>query len=608
MDRTLPPSASRLENWLRSKSVGQRLQIQARTAVLLCAILIVTSVGGSLISLDMLAAAKHANSGALTTALLEKDFTSLARDVVKAALLRDDAARADMDGNVEDLASSIAAERLALGARHAAALDGVEASAKRYVALARDVIATGAVGRDSVERIMAAGDEVDDAIELIRNEKIATADTVDTRQQILAYAVMALTLLVVATTGIVSIVLARRIKSQIGDELDAMNRAVTNIAEGDLAADIPHGERDDELGQLARAAIRLREISVAKRCADAGMQEMVATMGQALRALSEGDLTIQLPALAAGYEGLQRDFNATIARIREAMLLVVRSAEAIDNGSGEIRQASDDLALRTEQHAANIAEAAETLNEITAGVSKTAKNAATANVAVNAAVAEAGRSEAIVRKAVAAMGNIERTAQEIGTIVSMIDGIAFQTNLLALNAGVEAARAGEAGKGFAVVASEVRALAERSAAAGRDIKALVETSAREVSDGVGFVAEAGRALHSIAGKVGEVTGLMGQISQSAEAESAGLVQANGAMSGMDRVTQQNAAMVEQSTAAARSLAAEAEQLIALVGRFRLGEGAPTLARRPAPARRAPRVAGNLALAQAAGPEGDWAEF
>jgi methyl-accepting chemotaxis protein len=216
------------------------------------------------------------------------------------------------------------------------------------------------------------------------------------------------------------------------------------------------------------------------------------------------------------------------------------------------------------------------------------------------------------------MGAIEKSAQEITQIINVIDGIAFQTNLLALNAGVEAARAGDAGKGFAVVANEVRALAQRSAEAAKDIKELITTSAQQVGSGVSLVGETGTLLEKIVARVGDISGLVTTIAQSAEVQATNLQQVNGSVGDMDKMTQQNAAMVEQSTAAARSLAGEAEELTKLVSRFRTGGedavgGRATAPKRPmaaapAPARKAsmPAVRGNLALKPAE--DDDWNEF
>jgi methyl-accepting chemotaxis protein len=217
-------------------------------------------------------------------------------------------------------------------------------------------------------------------------------------------------------------------------------------------------------------------------------------------------------------------------------------------------------------------------------VRKTAENSGQARSTASAARSEAELSGDVVRQTVAAMSGIETSSRQISNIIGVIDEIAFQTNLLALNAGVEAARAGDAGRGFAVVATEVRALAQRSADAAKEIKALISTSGQEVESGVKLVGETGRALDRIAEQVAKVNELVGEIAASAQEQATGLNQVNTAVNQMDQVTQQNAAMVEQSTAASHSLAGEAEALARLVGRFQIGEtgdtGPATLGRPP----------------------------
>jgi methyl-accepting chemotaxis protein len=212
------------------------------------------------------------------------------------------------------------------------------------------------------------------------------------------------------------------------------------------------------------------------------------------------------------------------------------------------------------------------MDQITSTVKETATGASRANMVVIETRDEAEQSGDVVRRAVEAMNGIERASAEIGDIISVIDGIAFQTNLLALNAGVEAARAGDAGKGFAVVASEVRALAQRSADAAKDVKAKIAASSEQVAMGVELVSETGKALQRIITRIGEISTLVGTIATSADQQATGLQQVNTAVSEMDGVTQQNAAMVEQATAAARSLAEEAQELARQVARFTIGSG------------------------------------
>jgi methyl-accepting chemotaxis protein len=267
---------------------------------------------------------------------------------------------------------------------------------------------------------------------------------------------------------------------------------------------------------------------------------------------------------------LRSNFNAALDGLQEAIGSIAFNAGAINAGAGEIAQSADDLSRRTEQQAASLEETAAALDQITATVRATAAGAVQAAGVVQSARSDANKSGAVVRDAITAMGEIERSSSEINQIIGVIDEIAFQTNLLALNAGVEAARAGESGRGFAVVASEVRALAERSAQAAKEIKSLITQSAGQVGSGVRLVGEAGASLERIAAHVAEIEILVTNISGSAAEQATGLQQVNTAVNQMDQMTQQNAAMVEESTAASHSLSQEADSLNAAVARFRVG--------------------------------------
>ena len=303
-------------------------------------------------------------------------------------------------------------------------------------------------------------------------------------------------------------------------------------------------------------------------------------LADGLHLLARGDLTAHIDVTFEGdYARLRTDFNDAAASLRQAFSAMAETAQAVASSSREITVASDDLSRRTEQQAAALEETAAALDEITATVRRSAEGAKEAANAVAAARTDAERSGIVVREAVSAMGEIERSSSQISQIIGVIDEIAFQTNLLALNAGVEAARAGEAGRGFAVVAQEVRALAQRSADAAKEIASLITTSQGQVSNGVALVGRTGAALEGIVGKVGEIAGLVSAIASSSQEQAVGLGQVNTAVAQMDRATQQNAAMVEETTAASQSLAREADQLAELVEGFDVGDSASLGARR-----------------------------
>jgi methyl-accepting chemotaxis protein len=319
---------------------------------------------------------------------------------------------------------------------------------------------------------------------------------------------------------------------------------------------------------------------------------VVSSLADGLDRLSQGDLVYRLStAFAPEYEKLRADFNAAMDKLQQTMATVAGNAGSIQAGAGEISKAADDLSRRTEQQAASLEETAAALDQITATVTKTAQGATNAKNIVDTARGEAEQSGEVVRQAVNAMNGIEHSSRQIGQIIGVIDEIAFQTNLLALNAGVEAARAGEAGRGFAVVASEVRALAQRSADAAKEIKALISTSAQEVEAGVSLVSRTNTVLEGIVAQVSQISGIVADIAASAQEQASGLSQVNSAVNQMDQVTQQNAAMVEQSTAASRSLAHEANELGRLMALFRIqgSSSRPVQAAAP-PAAPAPRPA------------------
>jgi methyl-accepting chemotaxis protein len=402
-----------------------------------------------------------------------------------------------------------------------------------------------------------------------------------------------LALLLIGGVGLV-------IHRSIGQGLTRLSGSMRRLADGDLSADVYGLSRGDEIGTMAATVQVFKDVGLEKRrleeegvaartVADAErtateadrveaadrLRAVVDGLASGLARLADGDLTCHLgKAFAPEYEQLRSDFNAAIERLSEAVGHIVINTRAIASGADEISSASDDLSRRTEHQAASLEQTAAALDEITATVNKTAKGAQHAKDVVAAAQQGAQRSGIVVQDTVAAMSAIEQSAQQISQIIGVIDEIAFQTNLLALNAGVEAARAGEAGRGFAVVASEVRALAQRSAGAAKEIKALISTSTEQVGRGVELVGATGRSLTAIVGQVQEISTVVIEIAASAQEQAAGLAQVNVAVNQMDQVTQQNAAMVEQSTAACHSLSNEAKDLSQLTGRFKVAPGVP----------------------------------
>lgn len=353
-----------------------------------------------------------------------------------------------------------------------------------------------------------------------------------------------------------------------------VSSAVRTIAEGHLSAEITDADRNDEVGDIAKSLDALRErlgLSAAQEKERHRKSEeqraIVDALTIGLHELASGNLTHLIGTSFGEQEKLRTDFNQTVETLSETMSMVVETSESIRSRSREISQSSEDLSTRTETQAATLEETAAALDELTASIRSAAEGAKEVEAIVRSARAEAEESGKVVQGAVSAMTEIERSSDQISQIIGVIDDIAFQTNLLALNAGVEAARAGDAGRGFAVVASEVRALAQRSSGAAKEIKSLISASTQHVGRGVEQVGRAGDALANIVNRVGHISTLVSNIALAAAEQSTGLAEINLGVSQLDQVTQQNAAMVEEATAASHSMSQEAAGLSELVSQF-----------------------------------------
>ena len=460
----------------------------------------------------------------------------------------------------------------------------------------------------------------------------------------------ALMLSLIAGFTVVAVVIGAGLGIHIG--VNHLSRPIRNVtaamnkvADGDFATDIPYEGRADEIGEMAAAvevfkqnglavqrmnaqesAMRAKSddlqssmsvvVSAAaagdfaqridKDYGDANLNQFAANINallssvdqgisetrRVIASLSSGDLTQSMRGEFRGaFAELQTNVNATFERLRQTMKDIRTKTDTINGNTDEMTTATNDLAKRTEQQAAALEETSAALDQITVVVRGSSERTQEASQMVSEAKESAAQSAIVVSDAVSAMGRIEQASREISQIINVIDEIAFQTNLLALNAGVEAARAGEAGKGFAVVAQEVRELAQRSANAAKDIKALITKSGEEVSGGVKLVQRTGEALSEIEARVLKINDHIHSIASAAKEQSTGLAEVATAMNQMDQVTQQNAAMVEETSAATHRLSGEANGLAGLVAQFRIGEetrshAAPVVAKatqhKPAP--------------------------
>jgi methyl-accepting chemotaxis protein len=601
-------------------TINHKVMGAGAAVLLLCA---ATAGAGMWIAKDLTGGLQMAlQSSTVLRQHMEADMMhdALRADVFSALLATNPANGVSMDQVRADLKDHTASFRQAIdeNAKLATdpatrqALEGVKAPLATYIAGAGNIVDLAASDLPAAQAAMpgflAQFTELEGAMakatETIEARAQSTAARAEASSTLAQTAMTALLGLGVAF-AIGLIVLARR---TIVTPIRELTEDMRQLAAGHTDLALKGAARKDEVGDIGRAVRAFQGVIVDRTRQDAEAAEqhrmseaeaelraageraehakvqslVVDALATGLERLADGDLAHRLPTpFAADYEKLRTDFNAAMSKLQETMRTIAASAGGIRSSTSEISTASDELSRRTEGQAASLEQTAAALDQITATVKTSAAGAKETQAVVTASKQEAVRSGAIVGEAVSAMGQIEDSSRQITQIIGVIDEIAFQTNLLALNAGVEAARAGDAGKGFAVVASEVRALAQRSAEAAKEIKALISTSSSQVEQGVALVGQAGEALERITTQVGSIDALVAGIAASAVEQSAGLHQVNIAVNGMDQMTQQNAAMVEESTAATQTLRREVEDLFSMIGQFRIDGDAGGQRRRAA---------------------------
>ncbi|WP_370689185.1 methyl-accepting chemotaxis protein [Phenylobacterium sp.] len=535
---------------------------------------------------------------------------ALRSDVLSAILASDPAAgvnpeevRGDLAAHSKSFRDSMARNtKLVREPATRAALARVEAPLTAYVAAAESIV--DGAGRDPAAATVALADfkdrfeklEVQMEVTSDELEKGAAKNATDAKARAaLGQGVVMATLILGVLFAVGLIVATLR---TVVRPIQTLATDMQALADGRTDVAIEGAKRGDEVGAIGRAVGALQQVILGQLQAEAAeadrrrqieaeaqarqQQEqqaraqaqfmVVEGLASGLNQLAAGDLAFRLTEpFDAEYDQLRRDFNAAMTKLEQTLRTIIEAAGAIRGSSGEIGSAANDLSRRTEQQAAGLEETAAALDEITATVRRTAEGAQSAQKAVNTSRSAAEQSGLVVNEAATAMARIEASSTQIGQITGVIDEIAFQTNLRALNAGVEAARAGDGGKGFAVFASEVRALAQRSAEAAKEIKTLIAASSSQVGRGVQLVNDTNATLGDIVSQVSGIYQLVTEISASAAEQATGLGQINVAVNQMDQMTQQNAAMVEQSTAASIALNHEVGRLFELVGQFRVGE-------------------------------------
>ena len=486
---------------------------------------------------------------------------------------------ADLNVHVAEFRASIASlQALALPDEIRIQVEKVVPVLDEYIAAAEQIVPDAL--RDPVAG-RAESPAFTAAFSHLATEMGALGDLIESRNAETARAAQqgnnTLILVQIAVSVVVAVLMALGgwwVTRSITASITRLRLGIRAVANGNFDLNLASVTSHDEVGEIAVDIDRISERVTRALAEQTGLQEasqrVIRILGGGMEQLSAGNLTMQIDEpFGAEYDSLRLDFNATRQNLASAIAQVVEASHTIRVRSTEISTASEDLSRRTENQAAALEETATALDELTASVKSAADGAHEVENIVRAARKGAEDSGVVVQATVAAMAEIEKSSEQISQIIGAIDDIAFQTNLLALIAGVEAARAGDAGRGFAVVASEVRALAQRSSAAAKEIKTLIAAAAKHVGRGVDQVGKVGEALNSIVGSVANISTLMTSMAAGAAVQSTGLAEINTSVTQLDQVTQQNAAMVEESSAASHALHQEVAGLAELVAKFRI---------------------------------------